>query len=489
MVAQIPRRRVAVVVAAIGLLMGGSLPAADDRIAAVENGLLPAAVPVDELGRTSSLERRMAEENIPGLSVAVIDGGRIAWSRAYGVVESGSDEKVTPQTLFLAGSVSKPVAATAALVLVQEGVLNLDGNVNDTLRSWKVPPADAAAGAIVTLRRLLTHTAGLTVHGFPGYGQGKEVPTVQEVLSGTGPANTQAVEIFLEPGSTWRYSGGGYTVMQLMVEEQAKRPFAEFLADAVLEPFGMRSSTFVNPLPESLHAVAAHAHWANGRPAASTWHTYPEMAAAGLWTTASDLARWAIGIQQALSGASQAVLSQQTAREMLTPHLNDWGLGPSLQGEGELLRFSHGGRDMGFDAQLTAYARTGQGAVLLINTNNNSGFLGEVLGSIARAYAWPGFETEQRGYVDVGADRRDALAGTYVVDDRRLRVRHSDGKLYGFMQGAPRLELLAESDDVFFLRNGPGTIEMVTDPDGRVSRFTWKRGDEAEVWRREPEER
>jgi len=269
--------------------------APDPRIAQVENGLLPRFVERSRAGQPIGLLERMAELGIPGLSVAVIDGRELAWARGYGVLDLESKREVTPESLFLAGSISKPVAATAALRLVQEGKLTLDGDVNRWLRSWRLPSSAAFGDEVVTLRRLLTHTAGLTVHGFPGYAR-TEIPTVPQVLDGEAPANTAAVRVDLTPGTEWRYSGGGYTVMQLLLADVSGRPFEELVADSVLGPFGMASSTYQNPLPADFHQLAATGHHPGQRPVAGGWHVYPEMAAAGLWTTASDLARFAIGI-------------------------------------------------------------------------------------------------------------------------------------------------------------------------------------------------
>ncbi|MEM9408761.1 MAG: serine hydrolase domain-containing protein, partial [Acidobacteriota bacterium] len=412
---------------------------------------------------------------VPGLSIAVLEDGEIAWAAGYGVVRAGEEAPVTPQTLFLAGSISKPVAATGALRLVQEGTVELDADVNDLLESWKVPASDAAAGKPVTLRGLLTHTAGLTVHGFPGYPLGAELPTVPEILDSEGVANTGAVRVDLEPGTQWRYSGGGYTVMQLLVEDVADRPFEDFLAASVLGPFGMTRSTFENPLPEARHDEAAIAHFVTGTPVPSKWHSYPEMAAAGLWTTASDLALWARGIQRAAAGESDVVLDQKMAQQMLTAGMGDWGLGPAVRGEGGEKTFSHGGRDQGFDAQLTAFVEGGHGAALMINTNNNTGFLREVLDAIARAHDWPGERRQQRGYVEIDAARLDAIAGVYDFSGDRFTLRHTDGKLYGFMKDAPRLELYAEDASTFFFTNAPGTLVVEAGDGGEVTGFAWTR--------------
>ena len=256
----------------------------------------------DELDNliTSTLHQR----HIPGLSLAIIEDGRIIKEQGYGFTDQGGKTPVTPATLFLAGSVSKSVAAVGALHLVEEGRLSLDGNVNTFLRTWKVPENEFTADKKVTLRGILSHSAGVTVHGFPGYAVDGPVPTLVEVLDGVKPANTAAIRVDVAPGSQWRYSGGGYTVMQQMIIDVTGRLFPEFMHDTVLNPLGMTSSTYEQPLPENAQALAATGHLLNGQAVPGRWHVYPEMAAAGLWTTAADLARFAIGLQQALAGTA-----------------------------------------------------------------------------------------------------------------------------------------------------------------------------------------
>ncbi|HEV2736696.1 MAG TPA: serine hydrolase domain-containing protein, partial [Longimicrobiaceae bacterium] len=307
------------------------------RIGRIERSLLP---PVRIQGRThtpDTLEERIRHQRVPAVSIALVHDGEIQWTRAYGVADVESGRAATPATLFQAASMSKPVAAMGALALVQEGKLALDEAVNDRLTSWKVPANELTAKAPVTLRGLLTHSAGLTVHGFPGYAAGAAVPTLVQVLDGAKPANTAAVRVDVQPGTRWRYAGGGTTVMQLLMQDVTGQPFPALMRARVLGPLGMEASTYQQPLPPVRAAQAATAYKPDGTPVPGRYHAYPEMAAAGLWTTPSDLARWIIGVQRALAGRSSAVLSRGTAAAMLTPGVGGWGLGPSLKGSGDSL--------------------------------------------------------------------------------------------------------------------------------------------------------
>jgi CubicO group peptidase (beta-lactamase class C family) len=229
----------------------------------VEESLLPAVVVAGDSAPTFSIAARMEHYKVPGVSVAVIHDGKIEWAKGYGAREVGGTDSVTASTRFQAASISKPVAATAALRLVEEGRLELDANVNDALKSWRVPDNEFTAKQPVTLREILSHTAGLTVHGFPGYAVGEKVPSTVDVLDGKG--NTDAVRVDTVPGAMWRYSGGGYTVAQLLVHDVTGEPFVAAMQRLVLDPLGMKQSTYEQPLPERLADSAAVAYRSSGQ--------------------------------------------------------------------------------------------------------------------------------------------------------------------------------------------------------------------------------
>ena len=347
------------------------------RMQRVETELIPLGARDDETSGGLTLRERMAFYGVPGVGIALIDGGDIVWARGYGIRKAGHSAPVTPQTYFEAGSISKPVAAVAALRLVERGVLDLDTDVNDLLVSWRVP-ANEDWQPRVTLRHLLSHTAGLTVHGFPGYARDADLPTLLQVLDGTKPANTTPIRIDAIPGTRFRYSGGGYCVLQQLLIDVTNMPFPALMHELVLAPVGMVQSTYAQPLPERLWGDAATGHRFDGVSVSGGWHVYPEMAAAGLWTTASDLARFVIAVQGAVAGEPDALLSREMSAQLLAPQLPDparpalhMGLGFFLAGRGEQSRFRHGGSDQGFQSELVAYRDRGQGIV--VTTNGDRG--------------------------------------------------------------------------------------------------------------------
>jgi CubicO group peptidase (beta-lactamase class C family) len=370
------------------------------------------ADPIDD-----AVAEQLAKRKIPGLSLAVIDGGEIVKAKGYGFADVANRTPVTPATLFQAGSISKPVAAVGVLALVADGKLKLDEDINVFLKSWHLAENEFTREQKATVRRLLSHTAGVTVHGFPGYPVVGPVATQRQVLDGDGPANTKPLHVDVLPGSIFRYSGGGYTILQQAMIDVTGNQFPELMRERVLKPFGMHASTYEQPLPAARQPETAHAYRTGGSPVPGRWHVYPEMAAAGLWTTASDLARFAIGLQRSLAGKGATVLTAAQVREAFTVQKDNYALGFAMSGEGATRRFGHNGRDEGFDALLTAYCETGQGVVLMINTNDNSAAMRRIVDVVAEAYRWAG-HTRYRPPAAIADTEPGVTAGLRTIVER-----------------------------------------------------------------------
>lgn len=370
-----------------------------------------------------ALADRLAHYKIPGVSIAVVDSGRIVWARGFGLKQAGTADSVTALTLFQAASISKPISATAALHLVDQGKLNLDLNVNRYLTSWQVPDNQFTSTEKVTLRRLMSHTAGLGVHGFPGYAVTDSIPSVVEVLNGTKPrANTGPVRVETVPGTAWSYSGGGTTIMQLLLTDVTGKPYPALMQEFVLGPAGMTASTYEQPLPASRHAEAASGHLADGTMIPGRWHVYPEMGPAGLWTTPTDLLKWALEISAARAGRSTRFFSQATAREMLTVVKPPTGLGPFLDGSGRGFRFGHGGDNAGFHADLVFFPETGQGAAIMTNGDAGQDLISEIRTAIAAEYGWPDSAPITLSAATVDSAALARLVGTYLVGPAGMRL-------------------------------------------------------------------
>lgn len=335
------------------------------------------------------VKAQMREHRIPGLSLAVVSKGAIVKEGGFGV--TGKGMAVTPATPFQAASISKTVAALGALRLVESGQLRLDANVNRTLRTWQIPDNDFTKDSKVTLRGILSNSGGLGVPSFPGYAAGAPVPSLAQLLDGKAPANTPAVRVDYVPRSQWRYSGGGHAVLQQLMSDAGGKPFAGLMHELVLAPLGMGHSSFEQTLPAALASTAAAGH-VDGQPLPGGAHIYPELAAAGLWTTAPDLARFVIGLGSAFQGRPGAVLSQEMTKEMMSRQIRAEGLGVFVMGtDSRAPSLWYAGRNRGFDAFLWFAPASGDAIVILINANDNDETLKNIARSIAGKLGMAGF--------------------------------------------------------------------------------------------------
>jgi CubicO group peptidase (beta-lactamase class C family) len=433
----------------------------------VETALAALRPGVEVVGRQyppESLVELMRKQNVPAVSIAVVRGGRIVAARAFGEADPATRRAATTETLFQAASISKPVAATAALRLVEQGRLQLDRPVNEQLTSWRLPDAAVAGGEPVTLRRLLGHTAGLTVSGFPGYAAAAPLPNIVQILDGAAPANTEPVRIDLRPGSVWRYSGGGITLAQLLMTDATRKPFPVLMDRLVLRPLRMSRSSYLQPLPANRADQAALAHGPDGTPLPGRYHVYPEMAAAGLWTTPSDLARWAIALSAAYNGKKGGILRPKTAAKMLTPGLGDWGLGLSVRGEGEWLTFSHSGSNEGYRAILIAYPRRGEAVIIMTNGENGGAIMGPVTQAVGRVLGWPNSNPQMITPAAISGEERAAVVGRYGEGDFIVTVSLTGDALTLSPGGATPRELVPQGSDAFVSAQNGTRFQFNRDP-------------------------
>ena len=439
------------------------------RIQQVETNLLPAIVIKGQEKQGYDIAERMKVYKVPGVSVAVIDNGKIEWAKGYGLAEKDSGRKVNKETMFQAASISKSAAAMAALKLAEKGKIDLEDDTDKFLKSWKIPANEFTGNKKITPALILNHSAGLTVHGFRGYGGGEEVPTLLQLLDGKEPANSDPIRVDIEPGSKWRYSGGGYCVIQQMMIDVTGKAFPQLMAELVLDPLGLKNSTYEQPLPETLRNNAAVGYRGDGKPVKGNYHTYPEMAAAGLWTTPSDLARFAVEIQESLAGKSNKVLSQKMTQNMTTARKGRYGLGLSVRGEGKDANFSHGGANEGFRCILIAYVETGKGAAIMTNSDNGGTISTEILRSISKVYDWPDFKTKEKEVVKIEPASLEAFAGSYLIAEKyEISVFVREEKLFFTDPDGVDQRLYPESETKFFAAADGVVLEFVRDETGKV---------------------
>jgi len=455
-------------------------------IETIENSLLPSILIEGQDTEGFNIHERMKNYNIPGVSIAFMNDGEIVWSRGYGFTTADSSRKVDEHTLFQAASISKPVAAMAALSMVEEGKLDLDENVNNYLADWQVEENLFTETHKVSLRRLLSHSAGLTVHGFGGYSQEDDVPDIVQILNGTEPANSGRIFPDTTPGAMYRYSGGGYTVMQKMLTDLSGKEFPELMLETVLSKLGMENSTYLQPLPEEYQGNAASGHLTDGEEIEGQFHTYPEMAAAGLWTTPTDLLKYAREVQLSYEGKSNKVLSREMVHEMLTPQMNNHGLGPGTGGEGENITFGHGGSNAGFRCQLLAFTRQGQGVAVMTNGDMGGYLMDEILRAFSEVYEWSMYKPELKSLWPLEDKELEAFAGKYLLNyygqELVLELSSEEGGLKGFQLWDNLIfHIYPEAENRFFnpedgvvfvfQENSEGGQEMIVHQFGREYSF------------------
>lgn len=467
-------------------------PVVEARVRAVETSL-PALRLEGRAETNLSLQGWMEVLDIPGLSLAVIEGGDVVWARGYGVLASDGEEPVTAETLFQSASLSKPLTALALLHHAERGAFDLDAPINEYLETWKVRTKAGAVDQDVTLRQLLAHTAGITPGGFSGYPEGELLPTLPQILDGVPPAANPPARVVGQPGVQVQYSGLGFEIIQLALTERLGRPFPEILRASLFQQLGLAATT-TELVPAPPRGGIALGHDVDGTVLAGGWHRYPETAAAGIWSTPAELGRVLIEVHRALRGESDRVISQATAAQMLSEVMDGEGLSWVLDlSGGALAGFSHSGGNAGFRAHMRMVPETGQGLVLMANSDNGQLLFSPLLHSVASVYGWPDQPARDvprhvavrilaaRGLIDVSVplDLLERYAGRYELEPGLVfDVEVAGGTLAVRLGDQPRLSVYPESRKRFYYREvnaqltfllgeSPGTDQLILHQYGR----------------------
>jgi CubicO group peptidase (beta-lactamase class C family) len=372
------------------------------------------------------------------------------------------------------------------LRLVEQGKLDLDSDINNHLISWKVPENEFTKDQKVTVRRLLSHTAGISNPGFLGYPVDKPLPTLRQILDGEKPANSSPIRVELKPGTKFLYSGGGYVILQQLLMDVTGKSFPELMQQMLLSPLRMTNSYFQQPLSPELAARAAAGYLPNGKEIDGKWFVLPELAPAGLWSTPTDLARLLIEIQKARLGKSNKVLSTRSINQMLTPEIDNVGLGWLIDGKGDSARFSFGGSNVGYKSRMIAYMISGRGVVVMTNSENGVELTSEILRSVAAEYGWPDFHPRERVIVKVDPAIYDSYVGEYeIAPGFILFVSREGDKLFSramptptppSMVDQPKSEMFAESETTFFVKDADASFTFVRNDKGQVIQVNVQRG-------------
>ncbi|MBX3239654.1 MAG: serine hydrolase [Chitinophagaceae bacterium] len=420
-----------------------------------------------------TLADRMKSNHINGVSVALIKDYKIEWAKGYGWADSAEQRPVTTSTLFQAGSISKSLNGVGILKLVQESKLNLDSDINIYLKSWKFPYDSLSKGKKITIADLLRHTAGLTVHGFDGYERGDTIPTLIQILNGEKPANSRAIRSMYEPSLKYQYSGGGTTVSQLILQDVTGQPYDTYMWNNVLNPMGMINSFYAQPPPAGKENLLATGYHNDGTEVKGKYHIYPEQAAAGLWTTPTDLAKYIIETQLSLQGKSNKVLSPETTRLRLTTYIDSSSaLGVFIIKKGNEKYFNHDGSDEGFVAAYFGSMENGNGAVVMANTDNWS-LLSEVVNSLASVYNWKDFYTPIiKKVVTVNNEILKSYVGNYKLYRNTLNVTLEKEGLVLRFDNKTKYKIYFTSDTDFFMLEMAGSeVKFTKDKNNKVIGF------------------
>jgi CubicO group peptidase (beta-lactamase class C family) len=428
-----------------------------------------------------TLAERMKYYHVNGISIAVIKDYKIDWAKGYGLADSLSGRPVNAATLFQVGSISKAVNGLGVLSLVQNGKLNLDKDINEYLKSWKFPYDSVSKGKKITLANLLSHTAGLSGHGFPGYAMGDTIPSLIEILNGKPPANTKAIRSEFEPSVKYKYSGGGTTISQLIIQDVVQKPYNYFMRKTIFDPLGMKTSSYEQPPSEANKKLLATGYLTNGKAVVGNYHIYPEQAAAGLWSNPSELAAYVIEIQQSLIGKSNKILSQEMATRYTMPFNSKYvtpypdeevALGVYSRKTGNERYFTHDGSDRGFKAKFIGSIKDGYGAVVIINSDSRE-ILEEVVNAIAFTYNWKNFLEPDKTVIKVNDDILNSYVGEYLFENDPMSIIKEGDKLF-IKVNKIKMQMWFTSETEFFVFEQKAYSRFLKDAQGKISGFIYK---------------
>lgn len=445
-----------------------------ERINQVENGIVGDII-INDAPPDNILDR-MAKYKVKGMSIAVIHDYKIEWAKGYGWADESEKRPVTTETLFEPGSISKTLNALGILKLAQEKRVDLDADINNYLTSWKFPYDSLSKGKKITLAQLLSHNAGLTVHGFPGHYRHGDIPTVFEVLDGKSPAATPAVRSEFEPDLRFQYSGGGTTISQVLLSDVTGQPYDVWMYENVLKPIGMVNSTYAQPPAPDKHARCATGYYRDGSPVLGKFRVYPEQAAAGLWKTPSDLAQYIIDIQLALKGGKSKILSP----EMLQLHTTPYNGGPAAMGtfiedHDGAKYFQHSAGNDGFCGIFYGSFEGGDGVAVFMNGEGYR-LLSEVVNCVAKVYGWKNFYREPKRRqtekpIEVSTRDLEKYAGIYLFDDQWATVEKKDNKYYFHTDGT-YANMYFTSLTSFYNEEFAAVKTFLSDEKGQITGYT-----------------
>lgn len=456
----------------------------EERRRAVTHGLVP-PVRIEDQPLHWSIDERLAHHRCPGVGLAVMHRGVVDWAAGFGRREEGRPDPCTADTVFMAASCSKPVTAVLVLQQVERGVLDLDVPLNSLLQRWRIPDNDFTRDHPVTLRTALSHTAGLTVGGWGVVPRdGSPVPSWLDLLEGRPPSKLGPVVVDKAYDGTDRYSGGGFLLAQMALEDTTGRSFADLADEYVFDPLGMTRSSFRHDPSAALLADIASGHPGDGSTVhAGGWMLAPEAGAGGLFSTAHDYATFLLACRAAYHGESGSILPQSLARDAMTRHdRSAFGLGFRVLGDGATARINHGGSNDGYQSETVLYLDSGDGGVVFTNAVSGIFLYREILNGMAEVYDWPEYLLPPKRLRVLTDDDMQRYTGSFRITSGIempvLRVWVDNGRLYNAIDGMRfgTQEVFCDTDGVLFNQTGPFETHATFGADGRVDRLVVQEG-------------
>lgn len=439
------------------------------QITLVENSLVGPSH--EENFKGWSIQDRMAHYKVNGISIAVIRNYKIEWAKGYGFADVANKNPVTIATKFQAGSISKSLNAIGVLKLIEKGSIKLDADVNRYLVSWKIPYTKIANGKTVNISQLLSHTAGFNVSGFSGYKGGQPIPSTVQILKGNSPANSPAVRLINQPGIKHQYSGGGTIITQLLIEDITRKHYDIYMQNEVLNPLRMVNSSFAIPGNKTDKNLAT-GYYENGKQVEGKYHIYPEKAAAGLWTTPYDIAKYIIAVQQSYKGTQSKILSSSMAKLMLTPGVAQRaGLGVFIDNYSGEKYFGHDGLTFGYYGQYYGSLTHGNGVVVMTNSVN-SDIVAEIVNSVAKVYEFKGlYRSKVNRSLQLEESLLKAYAGRYRLGpDEVLTVSKAGKQLFIKLGDDDKIAIYPETANRFYLKVVDAQLEFIKDAKGNIKK-------------------
>ncbi|MBU4254609.1 MAG: serine hydrolase [Acidobacteria bacterium] len=440
------------------------------KIRAVEKGLLESVTIEGQPLKTFNLEERMQYYRVPGLLLLIFDHHRVDWMKPYGFREAGTASPVTANTLFQVGELSEPLTALAVMSLAEKNIIEVDGDVNRYLLNWNVPENNLTRESPVTLRTLLSHTAGFPYPALPSIQIGEPVQTTADILRGRPPAKNDPLQVRFKPGSEVGISAAGYAVVQQILEDITGESFADYIDETVLRPLNLLHASF-DPLPlDHLSREASSGHSRTGEPLENGRSIQAVPASSGLWTSAENLASFILSLVKTAQGEEPGLISPSSARLMLTPVAANMAMGLNVDDRGNDLNLNRWGKTDGFSSYLIFYPERGQGAVLLSNSVNGQYLIEEILRSLAAAYDWPHFKPQEKKLFRLDPEVYSRYVGRYEINpDYILDVRHEDYYLVIQPSGQAPTRFYVENPTTFFSTSPYIQIQFLLNPDNSTS--------------------